>query len=184
MRKGLEPCPACGKTVAPAQRKTPHPETAECLVIRTHAAYKARGWVPLGTVNWEKILVSAGVPVEHAPGGTHLEPRLVPTGKETGPKNVVVHDEVTHETAFAPASAIMVISALARLRLPADFRARAVRALWQREDVPEAVDTIRRLGGRVTGFVHRLVVDAEEKNEAAAQAIEREEPPRLASDRD
>lgn len=164
LTKGLEPCPACGKIVRPLHRMTPHPETPECLVIRTQNAYRDRGWVPL-TEALAAILTAAECPVELAPGGTHLEPRLVPVlvPKGTRPMNRVEHDEVVHDTPFAPAGSVRLVRALARM--PTDFRVRAMRALIQDPDIADSIDAIARLGGRVTGFVHRMVVAAEEKIE-------------------
>lgn len=160
LTKGLEPCPVCGKIVRPLHRMIPHPETAECLVIVTQAAYQARGWVPL-TDALAASLKAAECPVEWAPGGTHLEPRLVPLEPPKGcrPINRVEHDEVAHDTAFAPAAVVRLASALAKM--PTDFRVRAMRALARDPDIADSIDAIARLGGRVTGFVHRMVVAAE-----------------------
>jgi len=167
LTKGLEPCPACGKVVRPLHRLVPHPETAECLVIRTQNAYRDRGWVPL-TETLAGILEAAECIVERAPGGTHLEPRLVPADvpRGTRPLNRVVHDEVTHDVPFAPAASVRLVRALAKM--PTDFRVRAMSALSKDPDIADSIDAIARLGGRVTGFVHRMVVAAEEKHAAAA----------------
>lgn len=160
LTKGLEPCPACGKVVRPAQRAQPqHAETAECLVIRTQNAYRDRGWVPL-TETLAAVLTAAGCEVEFAPGGAHLEPRLVP---RTRGLNRVVHDEVVHDTPFAPTTAVRLVRALGRM--PHDFRVRAMRALIRDPDIADSIDAIARLGGRTTGFVHRMVLAAEEKIE-------------------
>ncbi len=174
--RGAGPCPACGKSILPQRRRVPHPDTPECLVIRTQAAYKARGWMPLSEA-LGATLRDAGIPVEYAPGATHLEPRLIPREQGTSleaqgqPKNLVRHDEVVHDVPFAPVAVARLVKALAKT--PRDFRLRAVRALWQEEDIGEAIDAIQRLGGRVTGFVHRLVLAAEAKTEAAAQGPSR-----------
>ncbi len=188
LTRGYENCPACGKVIMPGRRKVRHDETPECLVIRTHAHYKARGWIPLSAA-LGAVLREAGCPVEFAPGGTHLEPRLVPLPPKprdevpeqaaVRPKHGVVHDEVAHELPFAPASVVRLVHAFARM--PRDFRLRAVRVLWKREEIGDAIDAIARLGGRVTGFVHRMVVQAEE--DAARGLEEGPASPPLADDR-
>lgn len=169
--KGLEPCPACGKLIAPARRKVRHDLTPECLVRRTEAAYKARGWIQLSAPSWIECMKEAGVPLEMAPGGVHLEPRLVPSTK--GPaKQAVVHDEVAHNEAYVPATAVRIVGALRRTQMPKGFRVRAVRALWDQDHVVDAIETIKSLGGRALGFIHRMVVKHEEEKGLTVQGKE------------
>lgn len=152
-------CSVCG---SPVRVLRAHSDVA-CLIAATQKRYADRGWIPLATPQWVELVESAGIPHERGPGGMHLEAREVPAAPHEGPPGTmrVRHVEVPHDVVFAPAIVVDTISALWKVRMPPDFRVRAVRVLWNRDDLPESLETIRRMGGRVMGFLHQLVVHAE-----------------------
>ncbi len=172
LRKGLAHCPVCNKVIRPASRAVPHPETPECKATVVRLAYLARGWGETRDATQAKILDEAGVPVEWAFGGTHVE--QLPTGEKGRFGEPLYKDEWrNHLVAFTPVNALRASGLLVRTQLPAEFRRRAIKALWDRPDLMDAIDAVKRLSS--TGYrtpIWQAVVAAEEaKGVEAAQVV-------------
>ena len=147
--KGIVICPACGTRTRPAARRVPCEETVQCKARVVHLQYEARGWVAASNSTAGKILEESGAPVEWAPAGVHVEQR--DKGRRGRHGEVLYDDEwVNHPIAFTPKSAFRAVAALTRVQRPADFRRRAIGALWQRPDLLDALDALKRLRGGVS----------------------------------
>lgn len=161
MKKGIVECAKCGRRIRPGARKTPHEDGPQCKAQVIVNAYAARDWWQASSFKVGELIERAGAPVEWALGGYHVESQAV---DEFGHVEDVV---VQHKVAFAPASVLNIVVALARIELPAHFRLRAIRVLWSNEDATLAIDSAKRLGaGKLKSLVHQLVMEAEERANA------------------
>ncbi len=161
--KGIVICEACGSRTRPAARRLPCHETVQCKARVVFASYDARGWVAASNSTAGKILEESGAPVEWAPAGVHVEQR--PNGKQ-GRHGEPLYDDVwvSHPIAFTPKGAFRAASLLARMNLTPEFRRRAIGALWQRPDLLDALDAMKRLrGGLTKSHVWQSTVQAEEE---------------------
>lgn len=154
----MPPCEKCGSRYRRDTEHTP----ADCIVAVTQSTMLARDWVPVPAGRWVEVVKSAGIPHEFAPGHVVLE-RDPATDRHTMRTS-------TADAMFVPRVAISVIHALSSIRMPDPFRERAVAALWSRDDIPAALEAIDRLGGRAMGFIHQLVLQAEEDSARVAEA--------------
>ena len=157
-------CPRCGEYIIVHGREHEE-EGPQCVARQTQARFFEKGYVPVPAERTLKVMRACGVALEEGPGGWHLERLDAATMR---------HRMVSHSVWFAPKSAVALLHALLRIRnLSDDFRHRALRALWSREDIGDALTTIAALGGDVRSaqakqrsFIHRLTVAAEEEQRA------------------
>lgn len=152
---GLVICPQCGKRIRPSARKRPHEGDAECRALQVVHSYTARGWSQVHNSKHAEIIEEAGAPMEWAPGGIHVETKAADDRGHT-------RDEmVQHNVGFAPDGVIRVMNLLARVQLPPQFRRRAIKVLWDKDELLSAIDSTRRLGGSTRSFVHQCVMQVE-----------------------
>lgn len=140
LRKGLEPCPSCGKIVDPTRRRVPHPETKECLVRRTIANYTERGMVNVGA-QLADVLQDCGIAYEKAPGSVRTEMEF---------------SETVFDGFYVPESAATAVRALSRLQLPPRLRRFVIPLLITHPDYVLALDTVRRLDGGAVKWLRKL----------------------------
>lgn len=162
--KGVVVCPKCGKRIRPSARKKPHEDDAECRALQVVHSYTERGWSQVLNATHAKIIEEAGAPLEWALGGIHVETRALDDRGHT--EDVTVQ----HNVGFAPDSVIRTINLLSRIQLPVDFRRRAIKSLYQRPDLLDAIDSARRLDARMRSFLHQCVVEAEQGDGTKATA--------------
>lgn len=149
LRKGLERCHACGVTVRPKGRKVPCPETPQCRARVIHAGYALRGWAETFNVTQGKILEEAGVPVEWAPAGVHVEQR--DKGERGRHGEVLYEDEWTnHDVAFAPNAALRAVGIMKLVQVAPALRRRAIKAFYEHPEFIDALDSLKRLRGKLT----------------------------------
>lgn len=161
MTRGLEPCPACGVTIRPAVRKTPHHETVECQVAVVIQQFEARGLLRCLTETQAKILVESGVPVERGMGGMHQEEEKVRRGARMVDRFVYV----AHEVTFAPKEALRCASFFKRMRIPANMRREAIGLLWNKPDFLDAIEAVQRLSpNAIRSYIYQCVMQIREAN--------------------
>lgn len=164
MRKGLVRCAKCDRVYA-SRRATPHEDGPECQAQQITNAYESKGWRQVFNVTQGKMLEAAGVPVEWALAGVHVEEsptRFDEFGRVDRDKPKAVH--VQHKVAFAPLSAIRCVNLFVRVKLTPAMRHRALRVLWNRPESLDAIDSTKRLGGRAMSAIHQLTVAAEQED--------------------
>lgn len=150
----------CGARYAPWRRKTPHEGSSTCAARVVQRAYEARGWVQLENRALGELAERACVPIEWALGGLHDETRAI--DGRGGLESVTVQ----HNVPFVPRGVFRVWRLLARQRFDSAFRARAIKALWDREDLLDALESAKALSRVLsTRLVHESVVMAEEERD-------------------
>lgn len=144
--KGIEQCPACGKRIRPAHRKTPHPETAECKAAQVHQAMAARDWAQTFNVTQSKIIEESGAAFEWALGGVHQQTYAKTDDDGRVTETWTVQEQ--HLVGFAPRIVLRAAHLLGKVDCPPDFRRRAMKILSEHPEHIEALEAISRITGR------------------------------------
>lgn len=145
LRRGLIYCPACGVVVSET-RKTPHPETPECIIVRVATRMRARDYTRAGSS--AGVVERAGLPLERAP--VAVRTTLYETHPDDPKRLRHVPWDIPEEGVFdgpwTTRRALDAVHAWQGARMQPEERTTLVLRVYHDEELLLAVKTAKRLG--------------------------------------
>lgn len=139
-------CPACGKAFTKPEPASNHTRSVDCVLVRTRAAYAARGWAR--AYSWGGTLRACGFPVERAPTHAGIVSRCdapAPWRHGRGCRGDFV--EVPSDGPWAPGYAVAAAYLFADAKITAAQRREGILRAVEDAEFAASCSAARALGG-------------------------------------